>query len=73
MSDLWALVLGIVFLALWLGGALVWGSLRDAQLQGRLDAITKKDKTLDYSGLACMMYKRGRRIEIAARHRKEQE
>lgn len=73
MSDLWSLALGVIFFVLWLAGSVLWEKLRDAKLQGRLDVISKKDRSPDYSGIYGTMYKKGRREELAVRYGKDKE
>lgn len=65
MSDVWAMALGIVVLAVWVAGMFYVDSLRRAYTLGRTDHISRKSKTppSDYGLLACWSYKRGRRAQ----------
>lgn len=68
MSDMWALALGIVVLAIWVASVYYYDSVHSAYTQGRIDQLRHKRHDLDYKGIARMAYKRGRRAQ-AMRHR----
>lgn len=68
MSDMWALALGILFLAVWVAFMYYYDSAHRSYVQGRMDQIRHKNRCPEYHGIAAMLYKRGRRDQ-AMRHK----
>ena len=61
MSDLIALVLGVLFLIVWVCAMIYWSSLTKAYDLGKEDYSRRKNRLVEYRGLARIVYKRGRR------------
>lgn len=61
MSDLFALVLGVLALILWLCMMIYWDSLSKAYALGKEDYSKRKNRMVEYSGIARFVYLRGRR------------
>lgn len=61
MSDLVAIVLGVLFLVLWVCALIYFNSLTKAYALGKEDYMRHKNRTGEYTGLARRAYRRGRR------------
>lgn len=61
MSDLIAIVLGVVFLVIWVCAMIYYNSLTKAYSLGKEDYVRHKNRTVEYTGLARLAYRRGRR------------
>lgn len=61
MSDLVAVVLGVLFLVLWACAMIYANSLSKAYTLGKEDYIRHKNRSVEYTGLARWVYRRGRR------------
>ena len=61
MSDLVAIALGVLFLVVWVCVMIYANSLTKAYSLGKEDYIRRKNRTVEYTGLARRVYRRGRR------------
>ena len=61
MSDLIALALGVLFLIVWVCAMIYWNSLTKAYDLGKEDHSRRKNRLVEYRGLARIAYSRGRR------------
>lgn len=61
MSDLTALVLGVLFLILWVCVMIYGNSLSKVYDLGKEDYSLRKNRLVEYRGLARTAYRRGRR------------
>lgn len=70
MTDLVAIVLGVLFLVLWVCALIYANSLTKAYSLGKEDYIRHKNRTVEYTGLARRVYRRGRRCAAVNRNTK---
>lgn len=70
MSDLFALVLGVIILVVWVCALVYADSLRRVYSLGYSDYIARKNRCVDYKGLAYLAYRRGRRQSAFNRNAK---
>lgn len=61
MTDLLALLLGVLFLVFWVCVMIYWNSLTRAYDLGEEDYSRRKNRLVEYNGLARIAYTRGRR------------
>lgn len=70
MSDLITIVLGVLFLVLWACAMIYTNSLSKAYTLGKEDYIRRKNRTVEYTGLARLVYRQGRRSSAVRTNKK---
>lgn len=68
MSDILAIALGVLFLAVWVALVSYYESATRAYTQGRIDQIRHKSKHTNYSGVPAWFYRQGR-LSQAKQHK----
>jgi len=61
VSDLVAIVFGVLFLVLWVCAMIYSNSLTKAYTLGKEDYVRRRNRSVEYTWVARMAYRRGRR------------